>query len=179
MSTISILTPFKNAAPFLRDCIESVLSQSYTSFEWILVNDHSTDQSTYIIEAYPDDRIQLYTNEGKGILSALQTAQQYMTGTYVTRMDADDIMPVDKLKSLLDVLNAYTSGTVATGKVKYFSDTEISPGYLKYESWLNETAEKRLFYQRIYRECVVASPNWLMYRLDFDSFSGYKQPGYP
>ena len=179
MSTISILTPFKNAAPFLRDCIESVLSQSYSSFEWILVNDHSTDQSTYIIEAYPDDRIQLYTNKGKGILAALQTAQQYITGTYVTRMDADDIMPVNKLKALLDILNINSSGTVATGKVKYFSKSEISPGYLKYESWLNQTAEKGLFYQRIYRECVVASPNWLMYTLDFDSFSGYNQLSYP
>ncbi|MGB1730350.1 MAG: glycosyltransferase family 2 protein, partial [Crocinitomicaceae bacterium] len=172
MSTISIITPFKDAAPFLKDCIDSICRQSHDSWQLIAIDDHSEDHSRAIIESYKDPRIEIYTNKGKGILCALQTAQDHIKGNYVTRMDADDIMPDDKLKVLLEVLYASTSKTIATGLAKYFSGGEVSEGYRNYESWLNDTAQQGLFYERIYRECVVASPNWLMHRMDFDLIGG-------
>ena len=114
MSTISIITPFKDAAPFLKDCIDSICRQSHDSWQLIAIDDHSEDHSRAIIESYKDPRIEIYTNKGKGILSALQTAQEHIKGNYVTRMDADDIMPDDKLKVLLEVLYASTSKTIST-----------------------------------------------------------------
>ena len=179
MSTISIITPFKNAAPYLRDCIDSICRQTHDNWQLIAIDDNSEDHSVEILKSYKDPRIEIYTNKGKGILSALQTAQEYIKGSYVTRMDADDIMPDKKLKVLLDILNINTLGTVSTGLVKYFSSEPISEGYLSYESWLNATSKNELFYQRIYRECVVASPNWLMHRLDFDTIGGFGQLSYP
>ena len=179
MSTISIITPFKDAAPFLKDCIDSICRQSHDSWQLIAIDDHSEDHSRAIIESYKDPRIEILTNNGKGILSALQTAQEHIKGNYVTRMDADDIMPDNKLKVLLEVLYASTSKTIATGLVKYFSEGEVSEGYLNYECWLNDTAQQGLFYERIYRECVVASPNWLMHRMDFDAIGGFQKLNYP
>ena len=179
MSTISIITPFKNAAPYLRDCIDSICRQTYDSWQLIAIDDHSEDHSVEILKSYKDPRIEIYTNKGKGILPALQTSQEYIKGSHVTRMDADDIMPKYKLKVLIDIINTSSSFTIATGRVNYFSDTPVSQGYLSYERWLNETAEKDLFYQRIYRECVVASPNWMMYRQDFDAIGGFQQLTYP
>ena len=179
MSTISIITPFKDAAPFLKQCIDSICRQSHDDWQLIAIDDHSSDHSREIIESYKDKRIQVRSNSGKGILAALATGQQFISGSYVTRMDADDVMPSHKLKSLLDILYINTLGTVSTGKLKYFSDTVISPGYRLYESWLNETQERGLFYERIYRECVVASPNWLMHRQDFDTIGGFQQLSYP
>ena len=179
MSTISIITPFKDAAPYLKDCIDSICRQNHDDWQLIAINDHSDDESVDILKSYNDPRIEIYTNKGKGILPALQTAQEYIKGSHVTRMDADDIMPKYKLKVLIDIINTSSSLTIATGFVKYSSDAPLSQGYLSYESWLNETAEKDLFYQRIYRECVVASPNWLMHRQDFDSMGGFKHLSYP
>ena len=177
--SISLITPFKNAAPFLEECIASVLKQDFTDWEWILVDDGSTDTSKEIVLGAKDPRFQLLPNEGVGILPALQTAQKHITGNFVSRMDADDIMPPKKLSTLLDCLKQHGKGYVATGKVKYFGVEPVSAGYLEYEAWLNERIEKQDHYKHLYRECVVASPNWMMFREDFDKTEGYNNLSYP
>ena len=143
------------------------------------MDDHSRDASKTIIESYQDPRIHVIQNEGSGILQALQTSQKYIKGDYITRMDADDIMPLYKLKTLLKVINAKKEGVIATGTVKYFSEHEISEGYQNYETWLNKTADQQSFYKRIYRECVVASPNWMMRKEDFYDMLGFSILTYP
>ena len=143
------------------------------------MNDHSYDDSKAIIESFQDQRINVIQNEGKGILPALQTAQKYIKGDYVTRMDADDIMPKDKLDALLKILENEPKGVIVTGSLKYFSEQEISEGYQSYEAWLNKTADQQSFYKRIYRECVVASPNWMMRKEDFDDMQGFSKLTYP
>ena len=179
MSTISILMPFKNEENYIEECLNSILIQSYTDWQLIAVDDHSKDQSKSILEQEKDPRIEIYTNEGIGILPALQTAQKHIKGQFVTRMDADDIMPMHKLESLLELVQSKSGGIVATGAVKYFSDLEISEGYQRYEYWLNKTADGERFYKRIYRECTVASANWMMHIADFNEMNGYNMLGYP
>ena len=93
------------------------------------MNDHSTDNSRAIITNYRDSRINVIESEGSGILSALQTAQKYISGAVVSRMDADDIMPQNKLTALLKVLTQNTQGVIATGNVKYFGSNNVSEGY--------------------------------------------------
>ena len=92
--------------------------QNHTDWQLIAVDDHSRDGSKVIIESFQDSRIYVIQNEGNGILQALQTAQKYIKGDYVTRMDADDIMPLHKLKTLLEVISAKKEGVIATGTVK-------------------------------------------------------------
>lgn len=176
---ISILIPFKNTAPFFRECIDSILAQSHSDFEIIAVDDHSEDGSLDIIKAYSDKRIKIFKNEGTGILPALQTAQKHAKGKFITRMDADDVMPKDKLTFLLDALKQKAQGYVATGMVQYFGKEKISEGYKKYEGWINKVCSKNSFYEEIYRECVVASPNWMMHKEDFDLISGFNTLLYP
>ena len=179
MGTISILMPFKNEENYIEECLNSVLLQSHNDWQLIAVDDHSNDQSRAIMEKEKDPRIEVYTNEGMGILPALQTAQKHIRGTYVTRMDADDIMPMHKLESLLKFVRSKNGGIVATGAVKYFSDATISEGYQRYEHWLNKTADAERFYKRIYRECTVASANWMMHLADFNEMNGYNKLRYP
>jgi len=163
----------------LKDCIDSIRTQNHKDWELIAVNDHSTDNSKAIITNYRDSRINVIESEGLGILPALQTAQKYISGAFVSRMDADDIMPQNKLTALLKVLTQNTQGVIATGNVKYFGSNNVSEGYQRYEKWLNETANRQFFYKRIYRECVVASPNWMMRRSDFDTMNGFNLLNYP
>ena len=86
MSTISIITPFKDAAPFFKQCIDSICRQSHDDWQLIAIDDHSSDHSREIIESYKDKRIQVRSNSGKGILAALATGQQFISGSYVTRI---------------------------------------------------------------------------------------------
>ncbi len=92
-------------------------------------------------------------------------------------MDADDLMPKSKLEKLLEVLIEKGVGHVATGKVRYF-DT-LGEGFKKYEEWLNKLIDEDSHRAHLYKECVIASPNWMLYREDFESIGAFESEVYP
>lgn len=173
--------PVKNAEKWLIDTIDSIVSQTYTNWELICIDDHSTDRSRELILTYlkNDSRIQLERNTSSGIIPALQQALKYASGTFITRMDADDIMPTARLQQMVEALNSSPNKTVITGKVKYISEEAVSPGYLKYQNWINARVDHNDFYQHIYRECVVASPNWIVRKDDMLKDQIFEQLLYP
>ncbi|MNK02192.1 UDP-Glc:alpha-D-GlcNAc-diphosphoundecaprenol beta-1,3-glucosyltransferase WfgD [compost metagenome] len=180
MSLISILTPYRNAEKYILETAWSILGQTHTDWEWILVNDHSSGNELEVLgDLVNDPRIHLLTNEGKGIVDALCTAFAHANGEFVTRMDADDRMPDFKLEQMLRCLRDGKS-QIVTGKVRYFSQAGmISSGYLAYEHWLNDRIDRQDFYEHIYRECSLASGNWLMRRSDLAECGGFKDLNYP
>ncbi|MCB0585079.1 MAG: glycosyltransferase [Phaeodactylibacter sp.] len=164
---ISILLPVFNNGPFLEECLDSILSQSETGWELIAVDDYSTDNSRKIIQRFAlrDSRIRMRRNTGpKGIIPALRLALKYSRGSYITRMDADDLMPADKLRRLKRLLQEHGPSCIATGKVRYFSEGELGEGYRKYERWLNGLMDNGRHYEEIYKECPLPSPCWMAYR---------------
>ena len=150
---ISILTPFKNTSDFLPECLESILNQTYTNWELIVVDDHSTDESFTIVDAYAkqDSRIKLFKNTGNGIIDALRLAFQHSKGNYITRMDSDDMMTPNKLELMLNDLKAHGKQHIALGLVRYFSDDGVSDGYARYETWLNTLTKTGANYLEIYK----------------------------
>lgn len=178
---ISILTPFKNTAVFLEACIRSILAQSYLNWELLIIDDGSTDNSYDVVKQYceKDARIKLFKNEGNGIIDALQLAFTKSNGSYITRMDSDDIMHPKKLETLLNNLQTYGKKHVAIGLVKYFSENGISNGYARYETWLNTLTKNGTNYSEIYKECVIPSPCWMLHRDDLlacDAFNPHRYP---
>jgi glycosyltransferase involved in cell wall biosynthesis len=180
MSLISILTPCRNAEKYIRETALSILGQTHTNWEWILVNDHSSENELEAIaDLLQDGRIHVLENKGTGIVDALCTAFSHAKGEYVTRMDADDVMPNFKLGEFLELLETRNS-QIVTGKVSYFSESDsISPGYLAYEKWLNDRIDNQDFYSHIYRECSLASANWLMHKSDLENCGGFEGLHYP
>ena len=178
---VSILIPFKNTANYLEDCLESLLKQTFTSWELLIVDDGSTDDSRIIVQKYTDkdSRIQLFNNQGKGIIEALRTAYSHAKGTFVTRMDSDDIMMENKLMELQKSLQTQGRGHLALGKVRYFSEAGIGDGYKRYEVWLNSLTTKGNNFDEIYKECVIPSPCWMVYKTDFDKCGGFTPNTYP
>ena len=178
---ISILLPFKNAESWIDACLKSIREQDYADWEVLAVDDGSEDQSTKIAKRFCQDdaRFKLFANKGVGILPALQTAFQNASGNYVHRMDADDLMPPGKLSKLNALLKDAPDRTVATGCVTYFSEKSVSPGYQKYAHWLNDRCKKKDHWNHIYRECVIASPNWLAKTEDIRAIDGFNQLVYP
>ena len=178
---ISILVPFKNTSAFITDCLESIVNQTYGNWELIIVDDHSTDNSYSIVEGFAkiDRRINLFKNKGSGIIDALQLAYSKSKGTFITRMDSDDIMVADKLQTMLDDLMSNGKGHIALGLVKYFSAKGINDGFSKYQSWLNKLTKQGVNYSEIYKECVIASPCWMVHRKDFDNCGAFNSEIYP
>ena len=176
---ISILMPMFNAAPFINECIDSILNQSFTDWELIIVNDFSTDSSVEFIQQYlkKESRIRLFNNTEKGIQPALRLALSNSSGELITRMDADDIMPSNKLLWMFDAWTHVGKGHIITGKVSYQASTELGDGYRKYAHWLNHLGNDR--FKEIYKECVIPSSCWLIHRDDLQSCGAFDSTIYP
>lgn len=178
---ISILTPFKNTSEYLPDCINSILEQTSKHWELLIVDDHSSDNSYDIVDSFSkiDSRIKLFKNKGSGIIDALRLAFKNSSGTYITRMDSDDIMHPKKLEYMLSDLQNSGKKHIALGQVKYFCKEGIGDGYAKYESWLNRLTSKGINYSEIYKECVIPSPCWMIHREDLISCEAFEPRRYP
>lgn len=90
----SIIVPVYNVENFVQQCIESILAQSYTEFELIVIDDGSTDSSGFICEkaAEEDNRIRVIHQKNAGLSAARNTGMKYMTGQYVIFIDSDDFL---------------------------------------------------------------------------------------
>jgi glycosyltransferase involved in cell wall biosynthesis len=161
--------------------MDSIMAQSYEHWELLVVNDHSTDDTLKVLRTYAlaDKRIKVFGNEGRGIIDALNIAYFNAKGDYITRMDADDIMPKHKILRLLQSLQHNGKAYVSTGYVKYFSSSCLGDGYIKYESWLNNLTANANNFNEIYKECVIPSPCWMMHRDDFERIGAFRSKVYP
>ena len=178
---ISILMPAKNASQFINACIDSVIAQNFKAWELLVVDDFSDDKTFEILSQYSfsDKRIKVFKNNSVGIIPALSLAFQHSKGNYITRMDADDIMPTNKLDLFLTEIRRSSLKTVITGKVNYFSNESVSNGYTRYQNWLNNLGSLKNRYAQIYRECIVASPNWIAHRSCFENEINIEDLIYP
>lgn len=101
----SILMPMKNAEKYVGDAIQSILFQTHRNFELIIVDDGSSDSSRDIIRSFADSRIKVVSGTCQGISEAFNLALSHATGEIVFRCDADDLYPVNRLKSQIDWLH--------------------------------------------------------------------------
>lgn len=89
---VSVVMPVFNAANFLKDTIQSVLDQTWTKFELIIIDDGSTDSSVSIAQTFVDSRIVLIQfSENLGVVAARNAGVSRATGEFVAFIDADDI----------------------------------------------------------------------------------------
>ena len=179
---VSIIIPYKNPNPFFKECLNSIINQTYKNLQIILVNDHSTDDSEKTAIKYQklDSRIKTIKNKGNGIIDALNTGVKVANGKFITRMDSDDIMMDNKIAELRTLLLISGRQHISLGCVKYFaSEKELGDGYIKYSKWLNNLTTNSKNYSEIYKECTIPSSNWMMFKKDFEKISGFSNLKYP
>lgn len=88
---ISVVMSVYNGERYLREAVESILNQSFSNFEFIIVDDGSTDDSVAILSSFSDRRIRLLRQNNKGLATALNSGINLARGKYIARMDADDV----------------------------------------------------------------------------------------
>lgn len=104
---ISVIMPVYNCEKYVYESVQSILNQTYTDFELIIVDDCSTDSTVSIIEAIPDQRILLIQKEkNSGYTDSLNHAVTIAKGKFIARMDGDDISLPDRFQRQVDCLNA-------------------------------------------------------------------------
>ncbi len=102
---LSIIIPIYNVEKYLRRCLESVLAQTYTDLEILLVNDGSIDNSLAISEEYAklDERIIIINQENKGPAAARNAGIKKATGTYIGFIDSDDFIEKNMFQNLVEI----------------------------------------------------------------------------
>ncbi len=103
---VSIIMPVYKTAPFIKEAVESVISQSYKNWELIIVNDCSPDKAKEIILSFCDDRIKYIEHEkNKGALEARNTAMRAACGRYIAFLDSDDLWQDTKLQKQVSFMS--------------------------------------------------------------------------
>ncbi len=93
--------PVYNGQTYLKDAIDSVLSQSFGDFELLIINDGSTDDTERIIKSYSDERIKYFNFDHNGLVASLNFGLKNANGEFIARMDADDICLPERLEKQL------------------------------------------------------------------------------
>lgn len=144
---VSVIIPVYNSEQYLKECIESLLTQTLTHCEFIFVNDGSQDNSQAIIESYQknDTRIVLFQQENQGVSAARNKGLSEAIGQYVGFVDADDYLELDFYqtlydKAILENLDIVCSnfikeqdGLVITPKAPFEENTIFDSSFIKNE----------------------------------------------
>src|SRR3989338_7231544 len=116
---VSVTLPIYNAAKFLHDCLDSIATQTYKSFELIAIDDHSTDGSWEILQNFARDkkwvRISRH-NKNLGVSPTFNEAVKLSKAGYIARMDADDIMAPNRLKLQVEYLQSHAQTVIVGGQ---------------------------------------------------------------
>jgi GT2 family glycosyltransferase len=108
MPTISVVMSVFNGCDFLPEALDSILGQSFQDFEFVIINDGSTDNSLAILESYQrtDKRIRLFSHPNIGLISSLNRGCSLARGKYIARMDADDVAIKDRFAQQVAFMEA-------------------------------------------------------------------------
>jgi glycosyltransferase involved in cell wall biosynthesis len=127
---ISVILPVYNASEYLSEAIESILNQSFQNFELLIINDGSTDKSKEIINSFSDTRIKYIDNNGnKGLIYTLNRGIEESKGTYIARMDADDISLSNRFVMQFDYMEQHPQVGACGTYAQYIGDRQ---GFWKY-----------------------------------------------
>ena len=168
---VSVLLPVYNAEPYLREAVESVLSQSFADFELVVINDGSTDNSLPILRGYgeKDPRVRVVTRENRGITATLNELIGLARGKYAARMDADDISEPGRLGRQVEFLENFMSHVAVGTWFTLISDVGPIGTVVKHPR-AHEEIEKQLL-----SGCTAICHPTSMVRLDaYRAVSGYR-----
>ena len=128
MTLISIIMPVYNCENYLKEQLDSLLSQTFSDFELLIVNDGSTDSTMSILSEYAcrDNRISIYNNEfSKGIAGGLNTALKYAKSKYIARSDGDDVHTKNRLEIQYEFLESHPAIDIIGGRSLLFNKDGI------------------------------------------------------
>lgn len=163
---VSVVMSVFNGEKYIREALESVLSQSFENFEFIIIDDGSTDLSLPIIKDYAskDQRIILISRENKGLVFSLNEGISKARGQYIARMDADDICHLDRFQEQVAFLDQNEEIGVCGSWAEVFGDN-VKTRVLKHPATTKELKPKLLF------SVCFAHPTVMMRRKTLEQFN--------
>ncbi|MEH2258709.1 glycosyltransferase family 2 protein [Nostoc sp.] len=131
MATISVIIPAYNAERTILETIKSVLQQTFSDFELIIINDGSTDQTLELVKTIEDSRLKIFSYSNAGLSIARNRGIYHATGEFIAFLDADDLWTSDKLELQLAALQKHPEAGLAYSWTLNMSETAeiFHPGH--------------------------------------------------
>ncbi|QAT41917.1 glycosyltransferase [Aminipila luticellarii] len=166
MPKISVVMPTYNAEKYLREAVKSILDQTFSDFEFLVIDDKSSDKTLEILESYSDERIQVVTGPCCGIAAALNTGLDLAKGEYIARMDADDISFPERFERQVRLLEEKPEvGLCGSLAMQFCDEGDIG-------LWAGRSVEHPGLFDLLSR-CVVCHPS-VMFRRELFEFYGLR-----
>ena len=158
--TVSILMPIYKTAPYLREAMDSILSQIFSDYELIILNDCSPDNADEILDTYSDSRIVRYKGEKNvGLSNILNVGIGMARGKYIARMDSDDVSLPDRLRIQVDYMEAHPDIDLVSVGMQLFGAKE--------DVWIRETNPEKVKINALFHSPILhASSVWRRERFE-------------
>ncbi len=167
---VTVLMAVYNGERYLREAMESVLAQTFADFEFLVVDDGSTDASAQIIASYADPRVRPVRNRANlGLVASLNRGLELARGEYVARMDADDISRPERLSHQVRFMEVHPGVGVCGSWVQFFPDRYI---------WKLPRSSEEIRCRQ-FSIVGVAHPSVMLRRRLFVEHGLFYSPGFP
>ncbi|HDR52516.1 MAG TPA: glycosyltransferase family 2 protein, partial [Mariniphaga anaerophila] len=181
MPEVSVILPYFNAENTLANAVKSILNQTFSFFELLLVNNNSTDKSFSVAQALAenDSRIRLLHETTQGVDHAMNCGLENSRGRFIARMDADDISHHERLEKQVRFLRENSDTGLVGSFVKYVPHSLGTGGFERFVQWSNsfQSAEDIEMYR--FMEIPVVNPTILFRRELFEKLGGCRQGDFP
>lgn len=152
---ISLIVPVYNTEKYIRECVESIINQTYKNWEVIIIDDGSTDYSPSICDEFTriDSRIKVIHQANGGLSAARNAGLNLSQGEYIMFVDSDDVLPSDALEVLRNTLIVSKSDIICGDFITFKSYSELESIHLKsndkFKVFISKDAIRDVLYQRV------------------------------
>ncbi|WP_242919045.1 glycosyltransferase family 2 protein [Pontibacter liquoris] len=177
---VSVIIPVYNSQHILSDSIKSVLSQTYSNIELIIVDDSSTDQSYAIAKAFESDRCRIIRQKNAGAAAARNTGLANATGKYIQFLDVDDFLSEDKIEKQVEALKRQPNKVAVCDHIDFFNEEELLNKSRKVDqsSYIYSTDYPANFLINLYggygKPHFIQTNSWLVPRHLIDKAGGWR-----
>ncbi len=171
MPYFSIVIPVFNKEKFLSNTLKSVLSQTFSDYEIIIVNDGSTDNSEAVIKAFTDNRIQHFSKENEGVAVARNFGIDKAKSDFVCFLDADDFWHPDFLETMHTYSQKFPKQKVFACAIEV--ETQNKPFAANYSIKKNADVEIVDFFESSQKECVLWTSSVVIHKSVFETVGNF------
>jgi len=166
---VSVFMPVYNAGAHLREAITSILDQTFKNFEFVILNDGSTDASLDMICSFSDKRIRLINNpENIGLIASLNIGLKECLGEYIVRMDQDDISLPERISRQVTFMDSHPAIGLMGSWFEDFSDTNEG-NVIRYDCFDTEIRIRHLHQTHIsHPTAIIRTSVVRAHQLSFD-----------
>lgn len=176
---VSVVIPCHNRRQYLGQTLRSVLDQDHENIEIILMDDGSTDGTEALMEQFPE--VRYFRQEAQGVAVARSRASELARGDFIAYQDDDDLMPADRIPTLLEALRVYPDAAFATGDYALIDANGELTGRRWMPGGLDEVGPTRLIengHEAVLWPLVPAVPHTTLFRTELGAKIGWFDPAF-